>query len=73
MLSAVLSVILGYLFIPLLKKLKIGQTILSYVKEHKSKNGTPTMGGIMMLQTQAIASWHIWQRELTIPQLSDAN
>ena len=37
------------------------------------ERGANTMGGIMMLQTQAIASWHIWQRELTIPQLSDAN
>lgn len=25
-----------------------------------------TMNGILMLQTQAIASWHIWQRELGI-------
>lgn len=28
------------------------------------ERGASTMGGIMMLQTQAIASWHIWQREL---------
>ena len=47
--SAVLSVILGYLTIPLLKKLKIGQTILSYVDKHKSKNGTPTMGGLFFI------------------------
>lgn len=32
--------------LPLLKRLKAGQYILSYVKEHKSKNGTPTMGGL---------------------------
>ena len=25
--------------------------------------GATTMGGMMMLQTQAIASWHIWNRE----------
>ncbi len=31
---------------PLLKRLKAGQYILGYVKEHKSKNGTPTMGGL---------------------------
>lgn len=30
------------------------------------ERGTQTMGGIMMLQTQAIASWHFWQRELEI-------
>lgn len=32
--------------IPLLKKLKAGQPILKYVKEHAKKNGTPTMGGL---------------------------
>ena len=38
---------LGCVFIiPLLRKLKAGQNILHYVKEHKSKSGTPTMGGI---------------------------
>ena len=45
--SAVFSTVLGCLFIPLLKKLKVGQTILSYVKEHSLKNGTPTMGGVI--------------------------
>ena len=30
------------------------------------ERGAQTMGGIMMLQTQAIASWHFWQRELEI-------
>ena len=52
--SAVLSVILGYLSIPLLKKLKVGQTILSYVEEHKSKNGTPTMGGLFFVLSAII-------------------
>lgn len=32
--------------------------LLSRAKEQ----GTTTMNGILMLQTQAIASWHIWQR-----------
>lgn len=35
--------------IPILKKLKAEQNILSYVKEHESKSGTPTMGGIAFL------------------------
>lgn len=37
------------------------------------ERGAETMGGMLMLQTQAIASWHIWQRELIIDYLSDAN
>ncbi len=43
------SLILCYLFIPLLKKLKSGQNILKYVKEHKKKEGTPTMGGLAFI------------------------
>lgn len=35
--------------LPLLKRLKAGQYILSYVKEHKSKSGTPTMGGLAFI------------------------
>ncbi len=41
---------LGYLVIPYLKRLKYGQTILDIgPKWHKEKQGTPTMGGIMMV------------------------
>lgn len=44
-----LTLLLGMLLIPLLKKLKAGQTILHYVKEHSSKAGIPTMGGVIFL------------------------
>ena len=37
------------LILPLLKRLKAGQYILGYVKEHKSKSGTPTMGGLAFI------------------------
>ncbi|MBO7215351.1 MAG: phospho-N-acetylmuramoyl-pentapeptide-transferase [Clostridia bacterium] len=47
--SALLTVILGFLFLPLLKRLKIGQPILKYVNEHKDKRGTPTMGGMFFV------------------------
>lgn len=40
------SFVLFLLLLPLLRKLKAGQYILSYVKEHSAKNGTPTMGGL---------------------------
>lgn len=40
------SFLLLLIITPLLKKLKAGQYILGYVKEHKSKSGTPTMGGL---------------------------
>lgn len=34
---------------PLLKKMKAGQYILGYVKEHFNKRGTPTMGGLAFI------------------------
>ena len=41
---------LGFIAIPYLKRLKFGQTILDIgPKWHKGKQGTPTMGGIMMI------------------------
>lgn len=40
----------GYIIIPYLRKLKFGQTILDIGPNwHKDKQGTPTMGGIMMV------------------------
>ena len=44
------TALLGYLVIPFLKKLKYGQTILEEGPNwHKDKQGTPTMGGIMII------------------------
>ncbi len=41
---------LGFLVIPYLRRLKFGQTILEIGPNwHKEKQGTPTMGGIMMV------------------------
>ena len=44
------TAVLGYIVIPYLRKLKFGQTILEEgPKWHKDKQGTPTMGGIMLV------------------------
>ncbi len=44
------TALLGLVFIPYLHKLKYGQTILDIGPNwHKSKQGTPTMGGIMFI------------------------
>ena len=41
---------LGFVIIPWLRKLKFGQTILEIGPSwHKSKQGTPNMGGIMFI------------------------
>jgi len=46
-LSFLVALILMPFIIKLIRKLSCSQTILKYVEEHKSKQGTPTMGGIV--------------------------
>ncbi len=48
-LSFVLSALSGKVVIPYLRRLHIGQTISEYVKEHKGKANTPTIGGVMFI------------------------
>ena len=52
--SFVIVLILGPICIPVLRRLKMGNTEREYIKEHKVKNGTPSMGGIMILIAFAI-------------------
>lgn len=48
LISFVISVILGPIIIPFLRKLKMGQTErVEGVQSHLKKAGTPTMGGII--------------------------
>lgn len=48
--SFLISILLSPLVIPMLRKMKIGQTIRAEgVKKHMQKNGTPTMGGLIIL------------------------
>jgi len=62
--SAVLTWVMGIFFIPYMRKLKMGQTILEIGPSwHKSKEGTPTMGGLMFIVGTAaaclISGWDI--------------
>lgn len=43
------------LLIPLLRRMKAGQNVLSYVKEHQGKSGTPTFGGLAFLPAAVLA------------------
>lgn len=43
------SMLFLLILLPLLRRLKAGQYILGYVKEHKDKGGTPTMGGLAFI------------------------
>ncbi|WP_079411052.1 phospho-N-acetylmuramoyl-pentapeptide-transferase [Alkalithermobacter paradoxus] len=48
--SALITLILGPMIIPVLRKMKFGQTVREEgPRTHLSKNGTPTMGGIIMI------------------------
>ena len=55
-LSFFISFLLGFVIIPELRKLKFGQTILDIGPAwHKSKQGTPTMGGIMFIISTVVS------------------
>lgn len=51
-----ISALLGPVVIPFLRKLKVGQTERKELESHLKKNGTPTMGGIMILASVIITS-----------------
>ena len=64
-----ITLILGPLLIPLLKRLKVGQSIREEgPKSHYIKSGTPTMGGIIMVIALLITvlTSGIRHREITI-------
>ena len=57
LISFVLSVILGPIVIPILRRLKMGQTEREEgVQSHLKKAGTPTMGGVMILASILVTS-----------------
>lgn len=57
LISFVLSLIMGPIVIPFLRKLKMGQTEREEgVQSHLKKAGTPTMGGVMILASVIITS-----------------
>ena len=52
-----ISVLLGPIVIPYLRKLKMGQTErVEGVQSHLKKAGTPTMGGIIFLLSTVVTS-----------------
>ena len=51
-----ISALLGPVLIPFLRKLKIGNTEREELESHQVKNGTPTMGGLMILVAITVTS-----------------
>lgn len=71
----ILTAILGKILIPVLKRLKIGQNERTDgPRAHLKKQGTPTMGGIMMIITIIIMSiiYCLFNKENAIPFLAVA-
>lgn len=55
--SFTLSLVMLPILINLLKQKKAGQTILGYVENHKEKNGTITMGGVVFIITTLVLAF----------------
>ena len=50
MIGFIISIVVGVIIVPLLKKIKVKQTLSTYLfKKHKEKEGTPTMGGLIFI------------------------
>ena len=56
LISFAISALLGPVLIPFLRKLKVGNTEREELKSHQVKNGTPTMGGLMILIAITVTS-----------------
>ena len=71
----ILTAILGKIIIPILKKLKVGQSErLDGPRAHLKKQGTPTMGGIMMIISIIVITtiYCIFSKENVMPILAVA-
>jgi phospho-N-acetylmuramoyl-pentapeptide-transferase len=66
--ALIISILVGPMFIRLLKRIKFGQYVHEGVKAHLQKNGTPTMGGLLIAFSlvSSVLLWadlsnaHIW-------------
>lgn len=55
MIGFILSILIGFLLVPFLRKKKIGQTVSVFLKnKHKEKDGIPTMGGLIFILSTLI-------------------
>jgi phospho-N-acetylmuramoyl-pentapeptide-transferase len=63
LLSFALAFVTALIFIPILKRKKVGQTILKYVELHESKSGTPTIGGVIFILPFLVLSFFLLDRQ----------
>lgn len=65
-----IAVIIAPFIIKQLTKLKFGQSILIYVEKHKSKSGTPTMGGLIFILSASIGYLIFFREQNTFATIS---
>lgn len=49
MIGFMAAAVIGIILIPILRRMKLKQSISEYVERHKSKKGTPTFGGLIFI------------------------
>jgi phospho-N-acetylmuramoyl-pentapeptide-transferase len=49
MIGFIAASVFGLFFVPFMKRKHLGQTTSKFVKQHKGKSGTPTMGGLIFI------------------------
>lgn len=64
------TLIVSPLVISVMRREKIKQTILEYVDVHQSKNGTPTMGGLIFLIAISVVSFICFDDESSFAKIS---
>lgn len=64
------ALVVSPLIISIMRREKIKQTILEYVEVHQSKNGTPTMGGLIFLIAISIVSFVCFNGESLYAKMS---
>ena len=64
MLGFIFAIGVGYLLIPVLRKLKFGQNVSHTIGErHLKKNGTPTMGGLIFIIPTVLSILLLWLKK----------
>jgi len=54
MIGFIIASVFGLIFVPFMRKKKLGQVTSKFVKQHKDKSGTPTMGGVIFIVSTII-------------------
>ncbi len=68
--SFFVSLALSPIIISLIKREKIKQVILHYVESHKSKSGTPTMGGLIFIITLCLVPFLFFRGSFVLASMS---